>query len=57
MTTRDMDRYEKRAREIVDGMNRDIRSGRLIAGTKEYDDLSDLVETFFKASKTYNKKD
>lgn len=55
MATKDMDRYEKRAREIAEGMNRDIREGKLIAGTKEYDDLHDLIETFFKASKTYKK--
>lgn len=57
MTTKDMDRYEKRAREIVEGINRDIRAGKLVAGTKEYDDLYEISETFFKASKTYKKKD
>lgn len=55
--TKDMDRYEKRAREIMEGMNRDIREGRLVAGTKEYDDLRDMIDKFLKASKTYKKKE
>lgn len=55
--TKDMDRYEKRARDIMEGMNKDIREGRLIAGTSQYDDLQDLIDKFLKASKTYKKKD
>lgn len=50
---RDMDRYEKRAREIANGMNERIRSGTLISGSQEYSDLMWLTKTLFKASKTY----
>ena len=50
---REMDRYEKRAREIAEGMNERIRGGTLISGSQEYSDLMWLTKTLFKASKTY----
>lgn len=53
LPAKDMDRYEKRAREIVSVMNSRVRAGTLIAGTKEYADLEWMVRAFFKASKTY----
>lgn len=51
----DMDRYEKRAREITRKMNEDIRLGRLTPGSKEYEDLTWLIGKLFKASNTYKK--
>lgn len=57
MSDKIMDRYEKRAREIMYGMNERIREGTLVAGTNEYDELQSIIDTFLKASKTYKKKD
>lgn len=53
--TLDMDRYEKRARELMKMMNDDITAGKMIAGTPQYEDMAWLVRTLLKASKTYKK--
>lgn len=57
MSDKVMDRYEKRAREIMQGMNNDIREGKLVAGSDDYNESQSLIDTFLKASKTYKKKD
>lgn len=51
-----MDRYEKRARELVEETNQLIRQGRLIAGSDQYDERQWLIKKLFDASKTYKQR-